>query len=261
MTAPELAYTIRRDVLRMAAGPNGAHVGGSLSCADILAVLFTDVLRRDRDAFVLSKGHAAPALYAVLAEQGLLEHDELAGYASPGSRLFGHPHNHVPGIEFNTGSLGHGLGLGTGLALSAQLTGCDSRTYVLLGDGELQEGSVWEAFMFAAHRRLTGLTAVIDRNGLQITGPTDGCVSLEPLTDRLAAFGWQVRPVDGHDHAALRAALAPPDGDRPVAVVAATTKGKGVGFLEGKTASHYATFDNRLLSRALAQLDAGRGAT
>ncbi|MFD8478590.1 transketolase [Kitasatospora sp. NPDC059673] len=256
--AAELARQLRRDIVEMAAGPQGAHLGGSLSCADVLAVLYGEVLG-ERDAFVLGKGHAAPALYAALAATGRIDRAELAHYATPGSRLFGHPPRGLPGVEFPTGSLGHGLSLGIGLALAEQLTGGDGRVYVLLGDGELQEGSVWEAAMYAGHRRPPGLVAVVDRNGLQLTGDTEDTVGLEPLDARFEAFGWEVRPVDGHDLDTLRTALTTP-ADRPVMVLARTVKGKGVPFLQGRTSSHYVTLRPELLKRALAALDARRPA-
>ncbi|WP_078955282.1 transketolase [Streptomyces griseus] len=258
-TTEEAALRIRRAVVDMAAGRQGAHVGGSLSCADVLAVLYFGVLDLPGDSFVLSKGHAAPALYAALAARGLLDEAELAGYASPGSRLFGHPSRGLPGVEFSTGSLGHGLALGCGLALAGQLReeSARERVFVLMGDGELQEGSVWESLMFAGHRRLSRLTAVIDRNGLQQTAGTEGSLSLEPLGDRLRSFGWEVRETDGHDHGPLRAALAAPsESGRPVAVVARTVKGRGVPFLEGRVSSHYATLNPALHRRALAALRA-----
>lgn len=250
----ELAHRLRRDIVGMAAGPQGAHLGGSLSCADILAVLYGEVLG-ERDAFILSKGHAAPALYAALAATGLLDPEELARYATPGSRLFGHPPRGLPGVEFPTGSLGHGLSLASGLALAERFSGGSGRVYLLLGDGELQEGTVWEAAMFAGHQRLNGLVAVIDRNRLQITGSTEDCVGLEPLAPRFEAFGWETRTVDGHDVDALRTALRRP-GERPVAVIARTLKGRGVSFLQGKTASHYVTLRPELLKRAYASLEA-----
>lgn len=254
--ARTLARAVRRHVVRMAGGPAGAHAGGSLSCADVLAVLHSDVLTGD-DRFVLSKGHSAPALYAVLAETGRIDPAELDGYAQPGSRLFGHPPKDLPGVEFATGSLGHGLGLATGLALAERLHGGPGRVFALLGDGELQEGSVWEAVMYAAHARLENLVMVVDRNGRQITGETEDCVALEPLPERFAAFGWCVRDVDGHDIDALTGALTTPGDGRPVAVVARTVKGRGVPFLEGKTSSHYVTLKPQLVQRALAALERG----
>ncbi|WP_078600106.1 transketolase [Streptomyces violens] len=247
-----MALRIRQDVIRMAGGPEGAHTGGSLSCADVLAVLYAQLLRPG-DSFVLSKGHAAPALYSALAQLGRIPADELDGFARPGSRLFGHPPYDLPGVEFATGSLGHGLGLSVGLALAERLRGGDRHVYTLLGDGELQEGSVWEAALLAGHRQLSGLVAVVDRNGLQITGGTEECVGLEPLDAKFAAFGWHVRTVDGHDLSALPEALSPsPAG--PVAVIARTVKGRGVPFLESRVAGHYTKLKPALVRRALGAL-------
>lgn len=250
--ARDLAVAIRRHVVRMAGGPTGAHVGGSLSCAEILASLHATVMT-EADAFVLSKGHAAPALYGLLAEQGTLDSAELEEYAQPGSRLFGHPPRGLPGVVFPTGSLGHGLGLSLGLATGNALSRRGGRVFVLLGDGELQEGSVWEAVMYAGHARTPGLVAVVDRNGAQITGTTEDTVTLEPLSDRFTSFGWTARDVDGHDCAALRAALDQ-SSDRPIAVIARTVKGRGVPFLENRVTSHYATFKPQIVQRALAAL-------
>lgn len=259
------AYAIRRHVLSIAGGPTGAHVGGSLSCADILAVLYFDTLRtrpddpqwEQRDYFVLSKGHASAALYGTLAERGFLSPEELASYGMPRSRLAGHPMRGVPGVEFTTGSLGHGLSLGVGLALAAVLDGLPNRVFVLAGDGEMQEGSVWEALMYGAHMTLDNLLLIVDRNGWQITGRTEETVALESLPDRISAFGWNVRVVDGHDVEALRAnlAIAGSKGG-PHALVALTTKGRGVPFLENRKKSHYVTLKPELLARAQAGLAA-----
>jgi transketolase len=255
---------MRRHVVAMAASPEGTHAGGSLSCVDILAVLYFDVLRLrpeepnwpERDRFVLSKGHASAALYAALAERGFIETAELATYSRPGGRLGGHPTTAVPGVEMGTGSLGHGLSLGAGMALAARWDRRTSRTFVLLGDGELQEGSVWEAAMFAGQHRLGSLVAVVDRNHWQQSGRTEDIVGLEPLADRFRAFGWDCVDVDGHDIAALRAALSPlrPDTGPPCVVIARTTKGRGVGFLQDRRESHYARLSPRLLARALSSL-------
>jgi transketolase len=259
-----VALRIREHVLRMAAGPVGAHVGGSFSAAEILAVLYFHVLRvrpeepgwEGRDDFILSKGHAGAGLYAVLAERGFLPVEELATYARPGGRLLSHPTVKVPGVEFPTGSLGHGLSLGVGLALAAQRDGRGNRTYVLLGDGELQEGSVWEAAMAAAHFGLDNLTAIIDRNGLQISGRTEERMRLEPLADRWRSFGWSVEKVDGHDVEALLAAFArvPFEPGRPTMLLAETVKGQGVKFLADKKKCHYVTLTPELYRRALHEL-------
>jgi transketolase len=265
-TSHERALQVREAVLEMGTGPDGTHVGGSLSCADILTVLYEQVLRLrpeepqwpGRDRFVLSKGHAGAALYAVLAARGFLPPSELATYGRSGGRLAGHPLRRLPGVEFPTGSLGHGLSLGTGSALAARRQGRDSRVFVLMGDGELQEGSVWEAAMAAAHLRLGRLTAIVDRNRLQITGPTEERLGLDPLADKWRAFGWRTVEVDGHDPQALRDVFtAPPDAEgRPTAVVADTVKGKGVALFEGKKKSHSVQLGPALHRRALAGLRA-----
>lgn len=250
-----LAHRLRGDIVAMAGGPLGAHLGGSLSCVEIMAVLYFEVMAGD-DTFVLSKGHAAPALYATLAAAGRIEQDELATYCRPNSRLFGHPPRGLPGVEFPTGSLGHGLSLSIGLALAEELGGGSGRQFTLLGDGELQEGSVWESLMYAGHRRPGDLVAIVDRNGLQITGTTEERVALEPLDARFEAFGWAVRTVDGHDPDALIDALRTRD-ERPVAVIARTVKGRGIHFMEDRVSSHYASLRPALVRRARAALDAG----
>lgn len=261
----ERAHRVRERVLRMGTNPHGAHIGGSLSLAEVLTVLYGEVLRVSpdepdhpgRDWFVLSKGHASAALYAVLAEHGFLDPAELDTYATAGSRLAGHPLRRLPGVEFPTGSLGHGLALGTGVALAARRTGGASRAFVVLGDGELQEGSVWEAAMCAGHEGLDNLVAVVDRNRLQITGATFG---MDALAERWRSFGWAVAEVDGHDIAALRATFAavPADPGRPTVVLANTVKGKGVRLFEDQKKSHAVQLTPRLHQRALASLTAGR---
>ncbi len=257
------ANRIRRHIVTMCAGPEGGHLGGSMSLVEILSVLYLRVLRVDpaqpawpaRDILLLSKGHGGIALYATLCEAGFFPPYYLSGYGQEGSPLMAHPHPEVPGVEMPSGSLGHGLALGVGFALGARLTGHDRRTVVVMGDGELQEGSVWEAASVAAHRRLGNLTAVVDRNRLQISGDTEGVCSLEPLADRWRAFGWRVFEVDGHDTAELTAALGGvADPDRPTVVIAHTVKGKGLPFIEGQARSHYARLGERQHRRALAVL-------
>jgi transketolase len=258
------AYRVRERILEIGASAEGTHVGGSLSVADLLTVLYGTVLRvrpeepdwTDRDWFVLSKGHAAAALYAVLADRGFIPEAECRTYAQAGSRLAGHPLRRVEGVEFPTGSLGHGLALGTGVALAARIGGRPSRAFVLLGDGELQEGSVWEAAMLAGQLGLANLVGVVDRNGWQITGRTEQCVALEPLGDRWRAFGWAVVEIDGHDIAQIRAAFAelPAEDGKPTMVIARTLKGSGVPLLEDKQKSHYVTLTPQLYARAMAGL-------
>jgi transketolase len=264
----ELARRVREHIVDMCALPEGGHLGGSMSLVELLVTLYFEVMRvdpadprrPDRDILVLSKGHGALALYATLAERGFFPAEELAGYATAGSRLMGHPSPAVPGVEMPTGSLGHGLALGAGFALAARQDGHPRRCFVVLGDGELQEGSVWEAAMGASSLRLDQLVAIIDRNGLQITGGTEATVRLEPLADRWRSFGWAVREVDGHDPAALAATLklAPEEPGRPTAVIAATVKGKGVAFVEGKPQSHYARLGERQHARARLALAGGQ---
>ncbi|RFU85227.1 transketolase [Streptomyces triticagri] len=265
-TTAEQAQLMREQILQMGTGPDGTHVGGSLSSADLLTVLYQEVLRLrpeepdwpDRDRFILSKGHASAALYAALSARGFLPAEELAEYGTSGSRLAGHPLRRLPGVEFPTGSLGHGLSLGVGTALALRRTGRSGRAYVLMGDGELQEGSVWEAAMSAAHLRLGGLTAIVDRNRLQITGDTEERMGLEPLAGKWRSFGWQVLTVDGHDLDALRAAFAalPGPTGQPVVIIADTVKGKGVPLFENKKKSHSVKLSPNLHRRALAGLRA-----
>ncbi|MFF9819232.1 transketolase [Streptomyces sp. NPDC014006] len=261
------ATAVREHVLRIGAGAIGTHVGGSLSATDILVALYFAVLRlrpeepdwAGRDHFVLSKGHASAALYATLAERGFIAPSELDTYGSPSGRLMAHPTPAVPGVEFATGSLGHGLSLATGLALAARRAERPNRVFTLMGDGELQEGSVWEAAMAASHLELDNLTAVVDRNRLQISGPTEGRMGLEPLVDKWRAFGWQVAEVNGHDFSELVPALrsAPVPG-RPAVLIAETVKGRGVRHLEHRKQSHFAKLGEAAYERALAAL---RGAS
>ncbi|HEY1354084.1 MAG TPA: transketolase [Ktedonobacteraceae bacterium] len=260
------ATRIREHILAMGAGPEGAHVGGALSAADLLTILYFQVLRLrpedpawdGRDYFILSKGHGGVGLYATLAERGFFPPAELATYAQAG-RLAAHPLRSVPGVEFPTGSLGHGLSLGLGRALAARRDGRGNRTYVLLGDGELQEGSIWEAAMAAAHFQLDNLVAIVDRNQLQITGLTEQQIRLEPLGQRWDSFGWRVLEVDGHDLQALSKtfALLATHSGQPAVIIAHTVKGRGVRFLEQHKKSHYVSFSPRLYQRARTELRQG----
>jgi transketolase len=263
-TLESVAARIRSHIVDMCAGPEGGHLGGALSCVEVLTALYFSVLNVDpqrpddpaRDRFLLSKGHAAVALYATLAERGFLPVEELAGYGRPGSRLMGHPVRAVPGVELPTGSLGHGLALACGFALATRYAGGDSRSFVLLGDGELQEGSVWEAAIAAASLRLDRLVAVVDRNGLQLTGSTERIAPMEPLDERWRGFGWAVRDVDGHDAPQLadHLAAAPWEPGRPSALIARTVKGHGLPFLAGRVGSHYVTLSKRNHARAIVAL-------
>lgn len=258
----DLARRIRGQVLRMVTAARASHVGGCLSCADILATIYGRCLRdepatTDRDWFILSKGHAAAAHYAALAETGRIPVASLATYLADGSPLTGHSSHRVPGVTLSTGSLGHGLSVGTGLALAAQRSGDHGRVFVLMSDGELNEGSVWEAALFAGHHRLSGLRAVIDANGWQSFGRTDDVLGLEPLADKWRAFGWRAFEVDGHDFDQLSQHLdAPTDqADRPTVVIARTIKGKGVRFMEDSLAWHYRSPTAEQLAAALLELE------
>jgi transketolase len=260
VSAPGVADRVREHIVGMCAGPEGGHLGGSLSLVEILTTLYFGVLRVDptrpddpgRDILILSKGHGALALYAVLAERGFFPVGELATFGQPGSRLMGHPVRAVPGVEAPTGALGHGLALGNGFALA----GRDRRCFVVMGDGELQEGSVWEAAMATSELGLDNLTAVVDRNGLQLAGRTEATVALEPLAGRWRSFGWAVREVDGHEPAQLAAAFAATEPGRPVVVLARTVKGKGLPYLQGRPESHFARLSERQHAKALAVLRA-----
>lgn len=262
----EIAHRVRGHIVDMCRSDEGGHLGGSLSVVDILTVLYFWVLRTspdtadhpDRDIFVLSKGHAALALYATLAERGYLPSDELTGFGSAGSRLAGHPLPGIPGVEMPTGSLGHGLALGLGFALAARLAASPRRCFVLTGDGELQEGSCWEAASCAAAQRADGLTAIVDANGLQLGGRTSDIGPPGAVADRWRAFGWCVRECDGHDRAALHAALAevPWQPGSPSALIAHTEKGHGISFMADNVACHYATLGERQHARAHAALAA-----
>ena len=266
------ANDMRADIVRMIAEAGSGHPGGSLSCADILAALyFGGVLEHDpenpewegRDRFILAKGHAAPALYAALAQAGYIPREELATLRKLGSRLQGHPDsNQVPGVEVSTGSLGQGLSIAAGAAAGLRLDGAPQTVFALLGDGECQEGQVWEAAMFAAHRKLDNLVAIVDRNGLQIDGRTCDVCDPGDLGAKFAAFGWDVDEVDGHDLdalvAVLGAAKAGRDG-RPHAVIARTVKGKGVPFMENEAGWHGKAPNAEQAAEALAALEGDAG--
>jgi transketolase len=244
-----LARDMRVDIIRMIEAAGNGHPGGSLSIIDILTVLYWKFLKHDpkkpdwaeRDRFILSKGHACPALYAVMAKRGYFPHEELLKLRKLGSPLQGHPDRmRLPGIEFSTGSLGQGLSVGLGMAIAAKMDKKDWKTYVALGDGELQEGQNWEAFMAAPKWKLDNLIAIVDHNNGQIDGPVDQVMDLEPLVDKLRSFNWEVQAIDGHDYAAIEEALtaAQEPGGKPHAIVAKTIKGKGVSFMENNIAWH-----------------------
>jgi transketolase len=261
-----LATRLRAHAVRMTNRAKASHVGSCLSMADILAVLYGAAMRTDparpdwadRDRLVVSKGHAAAIVYAVLAEQGFIELAELETYAQNGSRLAGHVTKTVPGVELSTGSLGHGLPVAAGMALAAKRAGADWRAFCIVSDGELDEGSNWEAIQFAQHARLDQLVAIVDYNKIQSFGTVAEVSDLHPLADKFRAFNWGVHEIDGHDHAALLAALSAPPvlPTRPTVVICHTVKGKGVSFMEDKLAWHYKNPDDEQVAAALAELGA-----
>ncbi len=260
----DLARQIRIHSLRMVAQSNSSHIGSSLSVADILAVLYTDVLQVDpkqpewpeRDHFILSKGHAAAGLYATLALRGFFPMNWLERFCQEGSLLLGHVSHHVPGVELSTGSLGHGLPVGCGMALAGKRERTATRVFVVLSDGECDEGSNWEAALFAAHHKLDNVVAIVDENRLQGFGRVEEIMRLDPLIDKWRAFGWGVRETDGHDHHALRKVLThvPFAPDQPSLLLAHTVKGKGVSFMEDQLAWHYKSPTPEQLSQSLREL-------
>jgi transketolase len=260
----ELAGRIRRAVIEQSHRAHVGHIGSALSVADILAALFAGVLRdgddRERDRFVLSKGHAALALYGALHHTGRLSAERLESFCGEDSELGVHPEHTLPGIDFSTGSLGHGLSIAAGAALAARMQGADRRAFALLSDAELNEGSIWEAVMFAAHHRLSNLVAIVDLNGQQALGYTGDVIDLSPLADRFRAFGWDTSEVDGHDADGLARQLRGlgARGTQPHAVIARTTFGRGVSFMESRIAWHYWPMSDEQYEQALAELQIAR---
>lgn len=244
-----MANQIRQDIITMLLPAKSGHPGGSLSAADFLSVLYFHEMNvkpeeprwADRDRFILAKGHAAPVLYAALAEKGFFPKEELLGLRQTGRMLQGHPDmKKIPGVDMSTGSLGQGLSVANGMALAGKLDKKDYRVYVVLGDGEMAEGQVWEAAMAAAHYKLDNVTAILDFNGLQIDGTTESVMSSSPLPEKWRAFGWHVIEVDGHDIEGLLAAFAEAKGTKgkPTILIARTVKGKGVSYMENQVGWH-----------------------
>ncbi|MGZ8376241.1 MAG: transketolase [Gemmatirosa sp.] len=266
LSSEELARRIRLHALRMTSSGGSSHIGAIFSMADIVAVLYGYALRveparpdwPDRDRFILSKGHAGAGVYAALAERGFFPVEWLERHYQDGSNLSGHvSHKGIPGVELSTGSLGHGLPVATGMALAAKLDGREHRVVALLSDGECDEGSNWEAILFAAHHGLENLVAIVDYNKIQSLGPVAETLALEPFADKWRAFGWGVVEVDGHDHAAMRACwdALPATVGRPTCILAHTVKGKGVSFMEHAVLWHYRTARGHELDAALAELE------
>ncbi len=258
----EFARRIRKHAVRMVYKAKASHIGSCLSMADVLAVLYAQVLnidpndpnKPDRDRFILSKGHATAIMYAALAERGFIPIEELEEYCTDMARLTGHISHAVPGVEVSTGSLGHGLPIATGMALALKGT---SRVFCLLSDGECDEGSNWEAILFAPHHKLENLTVIVDYNKIQSFGRVADVLNLEPFADKWRSFGWNVEDIDGHDIGAITAALqgAPAVAGKPTVVLANTVKGKGVSFMEDKLEWHYKSPSPEQLEEALAELD------
>jgi transketolase len=255
---------LRRKLLKAIFETGAGHTGGGLSCLDILNVLYNRILNVSpeqisapgRDRYVQSKGHSVEALYTVLADRGFFPESELKTICHYQSHFVGHPTRKVPGIEMNTGALGHGLSIAVGMALAGKMDGAPFRVFTLLGDGELGEGSNWEGAMAAAHYDLENLTAIIDHNKLQITGHTRDVMSNEPLDEKWRAFGWAVKVVNGHDYAALSEVLGKPAAPgKPTCVIANTTKGRGVSFMENIAKWHHGVPSETELNQALAELD------
>jgi transketolase len=258
------SWRYRRKMLEIIKHAGAGHTGGGLSSIDILNVLYNRILKvspatcadPQRDRYIQSKGHCVEALYVVLSDRGFFPESQLQTLCQYRSHFVGHPTRKVPGVEQNTGALGHGLSICVGLALAAKLDRNGNRVITLLGDGELAEGSNWEAAMAAAHYRLDNLTAIVDRNTLQITGRTRDVCSSEPLDAKFAAFGWHVQTVDGHDLDVLTATLgAPPVPEKPTVVIANTIKGRGVSFMEDVAKWHHGVPGDEEYGRALAEID------
>jgi transketolase len=261
----EKAKLVRQDIIRMLYHAGSGHPGGSLSCADIMTALYFSEMNIDpekpdmagRDRFVLSKGHAAPAQYAAMAERGYFPVEELNTLRKMGSRLQGHPSMHkLPGIEISTGSLGQGISAAVGMAIAGKLDESSARVYTILGDGEIQEGMVWEAAMAAAHYKLDNLCAVLDNNGLQIDGRNDDVMTVQPLDEKFRAFGWNVICIDGHDMEQILDAFAKAREfkGKPTIIIAKTVKGKGVSFMEDQAGWHGKAPNLEQAEQAMAEL-------
>lgn len=257
------ALWMRRTAFAMVHKAGLGHPGGDFSAIDVLATLYFGVLSYDparpdwagRDRFIMSKGHATGALYTALCAAGYFPEDWLDTYMQPRSLLNGHPNRtYLPGVETNTGPLGHGFPVAVGVAIAARLAGSDHRTFVLTGDGEQQEGSNWEAAMIAGHRKLNRLTLIIDRNRLQQGAGTEETSGLDPLDQKYAAFGWDVSLIDGHDYSALLQVLSAAPGERPRCVIANTVKGKGVSFMENKASWHHGVPNAEQFATAMKEL-------
>jgi len=261
----EAAIAVRQEIVKMTSNANSGHLGGSLSCVDILVALYFHHLKHnpqnpswpERDRFVLSKGHAAPAFYATLALSGYFPTEELKTFRDIDSRLQGHPDNKkTPGVEVSTGSLGQGLSVAVGMALGFKLAGKNNHVYALVGDGELDEGEIWEAAMFASHHKIVNITVLVDRNHGQNDGRTEEVMSIEPLAAKWSAFGWSVLEVDGHNIKDILDVLdrSMENRNKPIVIIAETVKGKGISFVEGNNDYHAKPLPKKLEAQAIAEL-------
>lgn len=266
MNTSDLAHKIRQHALRMTSRGGSSHIGSILSMADIMAVLYGSILKvdpqnpkwPDRDRFILSKGHAGAGVYAALAERGFFPTEKLLTHYQDGSDLSGHvSHKGIPGVELSTGSLGHGLSVATGMAYGAKLDEKKHRVFCVLSDGECDEGSNWEAIMFAGHHKLSNLVAIIDYNKIQSLKSVSETLELEPFADKWRSFGWMVAEVNGHDHAELAKVLGrlPLAAPKPSCIIAHTTKGKGVSFMENSVLWHYRTAKGEEFEKAAKELE------
>lgn len=265
----EVACCIRKHCLEMVHHAKSSHIGGALSCADIIAVLYADVANYDtakpkwegRDRIVLSKGHSGAAIYSALAECGFFSVNKLASYGDDGSDFSCHiSHKQIPGIEITTGSLGHGVCVACGMALNGKLKGMKYRVFAIVGDGECDEGSVWEMAMLSAHYGLDNFTVIIDANGMQAMGKCKDIINLEPFAKKWDAFGWHVIETDGHDYACLRDAFYAESNGKPKVIIARTIKGKGVSFMENELLWHYRDPQGEFYEQALKELEMSRDA-
>ncbi|MEO2065710.1 MAG: transketolase [Desulfurobacteriaceae bacterium] len=265
VTLRAIAREVRKDILKMTSNAQSGHPGGAMSATDIIVTLYYYKMRHnplnpkweERDRFVLSKGHVCPALYSVLARTGYFPLEKLMEFRKVDGDLQGHPDMHkTPGIEISTGSLGHGIGAAVGMAIGLKLSGSDSKVYCMIGDGEAQEGSVWEASMAASHYNLNNLVVILDNNNLQIDGPVDEVMSIYPAAEKWKAFGWNVMEINGHDFKEIKEALDRADESRfkPTMIIAKTVKGKGVSFMENRAEWHGKALPPELLKEALKEL-------
>lgn len=262
----KIACNVRMGVIEGTYNAKSGHPGGSLSISDTLTYLYFNKMNVDpanpddtgRDRLVLSKGHTAPALYSVLAQKGYFSADELKSLRHIGAMLQGHPCIHIPGVDMSSGSLGQGISAACGMALAGKLDGSSYKVYTILGDGEIEEGQVWEAAMFAAHYKLTNLVAIVDNNGLQIDGAITEVCSPEPITDKFAAFGWHVITMDAHDFDDIARAFTEAESvtDKPVAIIQKSVKGKGVSFMENQVSWHGTAPNREQYDQAMAELNA-----